>query len=161
MEHIDTRSWGDLVRVRAVMALGHTRDPAVFETLVEKSRVDNADPVRSAAAVALGVLADHVPDYRDRCVQRLCHMLREPGFRAQLAAIGALATAGSSAAVGPLSQVHASAPDGRTRRKAWEALHQLRQGRTTEDGLQRIRDELSTLREQQAGLRARVDRLQR
>ncbi|TNE85957.1 MAG: hypothetical protein EP330_23770 [Deltaproteobacteria bacterium] len=157
--HLDTASWADLVRQRAVVALGFTRSEAVVDTLIERSRVGVNDRLRSGAAAALGQLANDVPDLRKRCVERLVHMLREPGFRAQLAAIAALETAGDASAMGALSQVHRSAPDGRTRRAAYEALHSLRQGRTSEEGLQSLRDEVSKLQEEHAKLRTRLDKL--
>ncbi|MCO4743940.1 MAG: M1 family metallopeptidase [Proteobacteria bacterium] len=159
--HLDTKSWADFVRVRAMVALGHTRSADVVDTVMTRTRAPFSSKVRAGGAMALGQLADDNPDLRKPCVERLVEMLKEPGFRTQLATIDALAKAGDAAAIPALSQVHRSAPDGRTRRKAYEALYVLRKGRTSEEGLQGLRDSLEAMRSEHAKLRTRIDKIER
>ncbi|MEZ4319683.1 MAG: M1 family aminopeptidase [Myxococcota bacterium] len=154
-------SWAQTIATRALSGLASTRDPSVLEVLLDHTRTHHDDRIRGAAATALGELGDHVEAIRTTALERLVEMLNEPGFRAQLAAIGALATLGDTRATGPLSRVHRSAPDGRTRRTAYEALVQIRRGRTSEEGLAGLRRELDALREQNATLRERLDKLEK
>ncbi|MCB9678350.1 MAG: HEAT repeat domain-containing protein [Alphaproteobacteria bacterium] len=154
-------SWAQTVATRALSGLASTRDEAVLDVLLEHTSVEHDDRLRAAAATALGELGDHCEKARTPALERLVEMLREPGFRSQIAAIGALATLGDSRAVGPLSQVHRSAPDGRTRRTAYESLVRIRRGRTTEEGLEGLRRELEALRSVNAELRERLDKLEK
>jgi len=157
---LEMESWASTIPTRSLAGLAATRDPAVLDILLAHSRVDRDDRIRGTAAAALGALGDRVEAVRTPALERLVEMLNEPGFRAQLAAIGGLATLGDDRAIGALSRVHRSAPDGRTRRTAYEALVRIRRGRSTEEGLEGLRRELETLREQNATLRGRIDKLE-
>jgi aminopeptidase N len=159
--HLDTPSWADWVRQHALKGLAETEDRAVHERIVAHSRAAFSDRCRAGAAAALARLADGVPDLRKAVVERLMEMVQEPGFHSQLAAIGALGRLQDPRAEGLLSQVHRTAPDGRARRQAFEALAWLRKGRTTDEGLSAMRRRLDTLVEDNAKLRERIDRLER
>jgi hypothetical protein len=158
-EHLATESWADWVRQRALEGLAETEDEAVLDTLVDHTRVRHRERTRAAAAQALGHLADVVEKVRRPAVDRLLELLTEDGFRAQLAAVHALAAAGDPRAEPGLSLVHATAPDGRNRRSAYEALVRIRRGRTTEAGLTAVRRRVDELAEENAKLRERLDRL--
>ncbi len=160
MEHLEIDSWGDLVRQRALAGLAETEDAEILPILLSHSR-EGSDRVRGAAAGALGRLADAVDGSRREAVERLVEMVDEPGFRTQLQAISALGRVRDPASVPALDRLHRTAPDGRTRRMAYEALVRVRAGRTTEAGLAALRRHLDTLSEENARLRDRVDRLER
>ena len=155
------RSWGDFVWRGALQALGELDVDGVFETLVAHSRPDVPDLVRTAAATALGTLGDRAeaPERRE-IVNRLVEMLGEPGFRPQLAVIQSLAKLRDAAGLEALTHVHRTAPDGRTRRLAYEAMVRIRRGRTTEAGLESLREQVMALSEANAKLRERLDRLE-
>ncbi|MEQ1507284.1 MAG: hypothetical protein ABMB14_33960 [Myxococcota bacterium] len=129
--------------------------------LVGYSRPVYPDRTRAAAAAALGRLGDAVDAVRRAAVDRLIEMTTEPGFRSQLAAIAALGRIRAGRAEGALSRAHRTAPDGRTRRSAYEALVQLRRGRTGAEGLTAVRRRLDALAEENVKLRERIDRLER
>jgi hypothetical protein len=59
-----------------------------------------------------------------------------------------------------LELVHASDPDGRARRQAWEALAAVRQGRGEPDAIAGLRARVQALSSENDTLRARVDRLE-
>jgi HEAT repeat protein len=157
----DRPSWADWIRQRALEALAETEDPAVFEVLVAHTRAPHADRTRGAAATAIGRLADAVEEVRRPGVERLIELSIETGFRAQLLAIAALGRIRDPKAEAALSRIHQTAPDGRTRRSAYEALVQVRRGRTTEQGLTALRRRLDGLQEENVRLRERIDRLER
>lgn len=158
--HLDVESWNRLVPQRSLAGLGATEDPEVLPLLLDRSSVGRPDRVRAAAALALGELADRVEPVRTTAVERLVEMCAEPGFRARLGAIQALGKLRDPRGTGALSRLHRTAPDGRMRRMAYEALARVRQGRTTEEGLAPLRRRLEELAEENAKLRVRIDKLE-
>jgi aminopeptidase N len=163
LPHLDVPSWGDLVAQRAAIGLALTEDASVLDTLLAASRAPRGDRALAGIARALGILGDKAgdDDIRRRCRERLEELARHGGFRTQLAALGALGELGDPAASGTLSDLHASAPDGRVRRTAWEALVRVRQGRTGEEALKGVRERLDALADENRKLRDRLDRLDR
>ena len=160
--HLGARTWADLLAQRAVAALAATGDAHVVDILIEQTRLgDNADRVRAAAARALAAIVDDVPLARDRAVERIVALVREPGYRAQLGAIGALALLRDPRSLAVLADLHQSAPDGRTRRLAYEAMIKVRAGRTGEEALVGMRKRMDELTESSNALRGRIDRLER
>lgn len=157
---LDVDSWNRLVPQRALAGLGATEDPAVLDILLDRASADRPDRVRAAAALALGRLADAVESTRHAAVERLVEMCAEPGFRSRLAAIQALGSLRDPRGVGALDRLHRTAPDGRMRRLAYEALARVRQGRTTEEGLAPLRRRLDELAEENGKLRARIEKLE-
>jgi aminopeptidase N len=158
--HLDTPSWVEFVTQRGLDGLAATEDPAVKDTLNAYSRPDHRDRVRAAAARAMGHLADKVESVRPVLVERLIEMTNEPGFRAQIATIAALGDAKDASANAALERLHRSAPDGRTRRNAYEALVQIRHGRTTGDALAGLRKRVEELAEENHKLRMRVEKIE-
>ncbi len=161
MPHLETESWAQTVITRSLMGLAATRDEAVLDTLLSRTTLEYDDRIRGAAAGALATLGDHVESARTPAVERLLEMIDEPGFRAQLSAINGLAKLEDPRAMGTLQRVHRSAPDGRTKRMAYEALVKIRKGRTSEEGLEGLRRAIDALREENATLRGRIDDLER
>jgi hypothetical protein len=124
------------------------------------TRPDAPARVRTAAAAALGKLADEVDAVRTPAVERLIELAEDPGFRVQVAALNALGQVRDPRALPTLARVHASAGDGRCRRLAWEAMASIREGRTTEGGLATVRREVEGLVEENRKLRDRLQRLE-
>ena len=159
VEHLSVDSWADLVRQRALAALAELEDAEQLPVLVEASRTGSMRQ-RAAAGAALARLGEACHTTRRAARVRLVEMLKEPGFRTQLAAIGALGSLRDPAALGPLAQVHATAPDGRTRRMAYEAMVRIKEGGDAGD-LSGLRQRIDQLVEDNRDLRDRLDRLER
>ncbi|MCB9698326.1 MAG: HEAT repeat domain-containing protein [Alphaproteobacteria bacterium] len=155
------QSWGDHVRGKALEGLGEIEDPAVMPILFAHLGGKHADRTRAAAAQAVARLADVQPDLRREAVERLCDLAREGGFRSQLAAIAGLGRLRDPGAEATLRWLHGTAPDGRTRRMAFEALAQIGRGRTSEEGLSSLRRRLDELADENTRLRERLDRLEK
>jgi len=158
VRHLDVDSWADLVRQRAVAGLAELHDAEQLPRLIEASRTGSKRQ-RAAAASALASLAKVCHTTRPSVRERLLEMLREPGFRTQLAAIGSLGKLGDPAALSALKRVHATAPDGRTRRMAYEATVRITEAQAPGD-LSAIRSRLDELEEENRSLRDRLDRLE-
>jgi aminopeptidase N len=155
------RSWGDHVRCRALEGLAETEDPAVVDDLLAATRSPAPDRTRAAAAAALARLAEAREALRPRVVERLVELLAEPGFRTQNGTCAALGRLRDESAIPALSRVHRTAPDGRTRRSAYEALAAVRKGASADEAVARLQRRLEELGEENAKLRGRVDRLER
>jgi len=160
LAHIDVPCWSHWVPQRALIGLANTRDPAVLDTLLERTRIQWPDRVRGAAATALGRLADKVESVRDRSIERLVEMLSEPGFRSSMLAVAALGKLSDARSASALRTVHRTAPDGRMRRTAYEALVRVRRGRESKAGLEPVHRRIEELEAQNNKLRARLDKLE-
>ncbi|MBX2803066.1 MAG: M1 family metallopeptidase [Myxococcales bacterium] len=158
--HLDTNSWADIVRQRALEGLAATQDEAVLADLSRHTEPGHSDRARAAAAQGLAALGEVSSEAVRRTVlERLVELVREPGFRVQSATIAALGRLGDPAAIGPLQQVHASAADGRAKRTAYEAMMRIRRGRTTEEGLSTLRRRMEEVATDVSKLRSRLDRM--
>lgn len=153
-------SWSEILRARAIEALGHSRDARVVDLLLEWTGADRPTRARAAAAAALSRLGDEVEEVRTRAVERLILLAEDDQFRVQVSAISWLGHLRDSRALPTLGRIHASAPDGRCRRLAFEAMASIRDGRTTEAGLSGLKRELEGLVEENRKLRDRVGRLE-
>jgi len=158
--HLNTDCWSFWVPQRALLGLAASHDPTVLDTLLDRTSTAWPDRIRGAAATALGRLADQVESVRTAAIERLVEMLSEPGFRARMLAIGALGTLGDRRASAALETVHRSAPDGRMRRTAYEALVKVRRGRESRAGLEPIHRRIEELEEQNHKLRVRLEKLE-
>jgi len=161
LPHLDVDSWSYWVPQRALIGLANTHDSAVLETLLERTGLGWPDRVRGAAATSLGRLADKVESVRLAALERLVEMLSEPGFRSKMMAITALGQLSDSRSAAALETVHRTAPDGRMRRTAYEALVKVRRGRESKAGLEPIHRRIEELEAQNNKLRARLDKLER
>jgi aminopeptidase N len=160
LAHLDVDCWSYWVPQRALLGLANTRDAAVATTLLQRTSPEWPDRVRGAAATALGRLADKVESVRNVAVERLVEMLNEPGFRSMMLAIGALGRLRDPRSAAALERVHSTAPDGRMRRTAYEALVKVRRGRESKAGLEPVHRRIEELEAQNNKLRARLDRLE-
>ncbi|MEQ1564502.1 MAG: M1 family aminopeptidase [Myxococcota bacterium] len=154
-------SWADLIRQRALEGLAETEDPGVLDLLLAHTRPELTGRTRAAAATALGRLSDAVESVRRAGVERLAELVDGSGFRTQIAAIAALARVRDPGGEAALARAHTTAPDGRTRRNAYEALVQVRRGRNGEQAVAGLTRRLDGLVDDHAKLRERLDRLER
>jgi aminopeptidase N len=152
-------AWGDVRRARALEGLGASRDPAALRILKEWTAPDRSPRARSAAISGLGALGDELPELRRAITQHLVEVVEGAPFRAQLAAIAALGRLKDPSALGALGALHRGALDGRTRRAAYEAMAEIRDGQSPDRALAGLRGLVETLERQQLGLRERLDRL--
>lgn len=157
---IPRETWGDVSRARAMEGLGHLRDVSVLPLLLAGTADTVSARGRAAACAALARLGDEVEAARTPAVERLMQLAEHPNFRVQVAAINALGVLRDPRALGVLGRVHVSAGDGRCRRLAFEAMANIREGRSTEAGLQGVRSQLDALVEESRKLRDRIGRLE-
>jgi aminopeptidase N len=157
---LDQPSWGEVLRARAIEGLGHLRDATVLDTLLARTSAATSARARAAACAALARIGDEVESTRSVVVERLIELAEDPNFRVQVSAINALGTLRDPRSLGVLGRVHDSAPDGRCRRLAYEASANVREGRTSAEGLATLRREIEGVVEENRKLRDRLARLE-
>ncbi len=161
IEHLDYPSWSSYVSQRAIEGLAELEDPTVLELVIDRSRAENApDRARGAAARTLAKLGDKHEALRAKAYERLTEMTEESAYRAQIAAVAALGNVGEPKGLGVLSRLHQSAPDGRTRRVAYEAMVRLRKGKTSEASLATLHRRIDALTDENHALRKRLDKIE-
>ncbi len=153
-------SWSEILRCRAIEGLSLLRDAAVLPTLLDWTRTDKPVRARAAACGALARIGDEVEVTRTGAVERLIELAEDDNFRVQVSAINALGTLRDGRAVPVLERAHGSAGDGRCRRLAWEALANIREGRTTAEGLAALRGQVDGLADENRRLRDRVEKVE-
>ena len=157
---LERASWGEVLVAGGLKGLGASRKPEVLETLLAHTEEHHPQRVRAAAAGALASLASD----REACVppalDRLLELTQTAGFRVRLAAVAALGRLREPRALSTLSALHASTGDGRLRRMAYEAIQDIRDGRTSSQALGELRQTVEELERKQAGLRDRLSSLE-
>ena len=152
-------SWGEVLKSGGIRCLGAMRDPRHLDRIIEYSRGNFPQRLRSAAAGALGQLAHEVSDCRQLAVETLNELAESGPFRVKLAAVAALGRVRDPSSIGVLSRLHKSAADGRTMRMAWEALVKVRAGRGADDALSNISSSIEKLEREYRDLKGRLDRV--
>ncbi len=153
-------SWCELLRARALEGLGATRDAEVLPTLLAWTAVERPARARAAAASALARLGDDVEVTRTAAVERLQELAEDANYRVQVSAINALGVLRDPRCLGTLTRLHRAAGDARCRRLAFDAMANVREGRTVEGAFAGLRREVEGLSEDNRKLRDRLTRLE-
>ena len=154
-------SWSDWLRQQALKGLAELKDPSLMPLLLENTGPSGSDKRRAAAATAIGALAGEHRDLRKAAVDCLSKLAQSGPFPAQMAAIAALGGLQDPAALPALGIVHRTAPDGRTRRAAFEASAKITRGKGSDEAIAALRQRLDALSEENTKLKQRIERLER
>jgi aminopeptidase N len=129
--------------------------------LIAATRWGRITQGRRAAAMALAVLMRGRRDREARDVrEHLEHLLLDPDFRVQAAAVEAVALIGDPAAIPALRHMIERELDGRLRRRGKEVIRDLEDGTSSGEDLRRMRDEVGELRTLTTTLRERLELLE-
>ncbi len=151
-------SYNGFAQTGALRALASTRDDRALEVLLERTQLGTvSDRARPAAVGALGQLARRLDKRpRERAIERLLDLLRDPTDRVRQAAVHALSSARASTAIAELERY-------RSRVSAQEAvgvdqvIADLRKG--DEPRIVAAEKELEDLREKLRKLEGRIEKL--
>jgi aminopeptidase N len=145
---------------KALLGLGWTREEEALEIVLR--HLEGPERVQSAAAIAMGRLAAHLPERRIEVRERLVECLQAGSIKVQLGAVQGLVTLGDVRALGALDKLRTTAADGRVMRMAYEAGVRIRRRAKQGSGdLKSVEASLEKLREAQMDLRSRMDRVER
>lgn len=156
---LEQASWNDVIRCRALDALGALDDPDGVPLVLEWTQYGRSTQARMAAIAALGNLGKHA-DQRHAVVERLIELLDDPSMRVKNAAIRALGTIGDKAALSALDRAVERARHGSTTRTARVAARAIHDQSAQSDEIGRLRADLDKLAGENRTLRERVDALE-
>lgn len=159
-EALGRHEWACWRWQKALLGLGWTREEAALDRVME--HLQGPERIQSAAAVAMGRLAVHLPERRIEVRERLVECLDVEAIKVQLGALQGLVTLGDVRALGAIDKLRATASDGRVMRVAYEAGVRIRRrAKETSGDLRSVESSLEKLREAQQDLRSRIDRVER
>jgi aminopeptidase N len=154
------RSFREAVRIGCVDGLVELRDERGFGLLLEAARYGEPWQARGPAVGGLGRLGELFPERRKQTGNEIEPFLRDPDFRVRVAAANALKTLGEPSFAPALDDMASRELDGRGIRVAREAALALRKGAETAEEVKNLREQFEQLREENAKLRGRLDRLE-
>ncbi|MGK2964503.1 MAG: M1 family aminopeptidase [Tepidiformaceae bacterium] len=158
--NIGRDSFQQAVRVGCVDGLAELRDERGFDLIAATASYGIPPRARPFALAALARLAPHVESRKREAAELIATYLDDPDFRMRIAAANALKAVRDPDFAGRLDQMAGRELDGRGIRVAREAAAALRKGATPSDELKRLRDEFEGIRDENARLRARLEKLE-
>jgi len=141
-ERAQPGDWDDLLVMKGLAGIGAMRQGENLELLKTYASETNSQRVRAAALGGMAQLGLDVSDVTTEVVDVLLEQAMDGPFRVCLAAVAGLGRLGDARGLGVLHSLHATAPDGRVRRMAWEASRKIRKGRTSPDALRQLQDDM-------------------
>jgi aminopeptidase N len=158
---LERDSYLDVVRQFAYRGLAEARDDTAIPVLIEATRLGRVSQGRRAAIGALAQLAQGRQDREAQTVrERIEELLDDPDFRVQQAALEGLAVLAEPRALPALRRAVEVNLDGRIRRRGREIIRDLEEGRTRDEAVKTLRDELDKMRQEMLGLRERLMKME-
>jgi aminopeptidase N len=157
---LERKSQNDVIQQKALEGLAELRDERGIAVCERFARYGAPALSRAQAVLALGRLGREHPERRPHVRDALERLLDDPWFRCRVQVPKALETLGDAAAITALERARARDLDGRVRRRAAEAIRKLEKGKSKEEELRRLRDDLEKVREETRELRDRLARLE-
>ena len=153
-------SQNDAIRAQALTGLTELKDERALPIAIEWTKRGKSNPIRGAAAFALGKLGQINDEAKEKAYDRLVELLPDEWLRVRLNAIAALAELKLPKSVAELERVRARDLDGRVIRAAREAIARIRDGADKGDEVKKLREDLEKLQEDNRGLKDRLDKLE-
>ena len=156
-----TRSFRDIIAVGALNGLAALRDPAQVPVILAESRPPRSSRLRGAALDAAARLARELPEEHRHPVREAAEAaLLDPLYFVRRGACSALQTLGDSRALPALRAAEARDVEGAIRYGARIAINSLVQGKTKEEELNNLKDELEKLRLSGIDMKERLEKLE-
>jgi len=158
---LDRDSFMDVIRQHVYRGLAEARDETALGLLVEATSYGREPHGRRAALAAAAQLARGRTDGPAQQLREHAEeLLRDPDFRVQGAAIEALGTIGDPASVPALRATIERELDGRLIRRSKEVIRDIAEGRSHNQQLATLRDEIDQMRTDATAMRERLDKLE-
>jgi aminopeptidase N len=158
--NMERASFREVVRQGCIDGLVELRDPAGFALLWEAAAYGAPAQARQFAVAAAARLGEWFPAEKKAIAERLATFFDDPDFRVRMAAANALRALKDPSQNAALERLRARELDGRGVRAAREALNAIRKGADQPEELKSLREEFEKARDENAKLRARLDRLE-
>ncbi len=153
-------SQNDVIRAQALAGLTELKDERALPIAIEWTKRGKSNPVRGAAAFALGKLGQINDQTKEKAYDCLVPLLSDEWLRVRLNAIAALVELKLPKAVAELERTRVRDLDGRVVRAAREAIVRIREGADKGDEVKKLREDLEKLQEDNRSLKDRLDKLE-
>ncbi len=157
---MERESFRQVIRQGCIDGFVELRDERAFDVLFEAARYGAPHQSRAAAVGAIGRLAGFFEGRKKALVDQVTPLLQDPDFRVRIAAARSLRAIGEASAAPALDQMAVRELDGRGVRAAREAAMALRKGDTTDSEVKALRDDFEKIRDENARLRERLEKLE-
>lgn len=153
-------SWNEVIRGGVFRGLADLRDERAITLLRDFTAYGQPPQARYAAIRALGTLGGEKEPVPEAILETLTTLLDEDNFRTRMAVLDALTALHSPKTLAALERLRSRDLDGRVQRRVVEVIEAIRGDRKHTDELQKLRDDVDGLREQNKKLQERLDRFE-
>ncbi|MEX2081446.1 MAG: HEAT repeat domain-containing protein, partial [Dehalococcoidia bacterium] len=150
----------EVVRNACLDGLVELRDERGLDLITANARYGAPARSRPVALGAAARLANHFEHRKKALAEELVPYLDDPDFRVRIAAANGLKTLKDPDYASQVERMADRELDGRGIRVAREAASALRKGRDTTDEVKKLRDQFEELREENAKLRNRLEKVE-
>lgn len=156
------QGWNEVVRIGAIQALSKlTTSPAALDLLLGYTALGVPPSLRFAAIRALGAISTgQTATNLERILERLREISRESFFLTQVALVASLSQMETPKAIGILQEILQHSSDGRVRRITEEAIQTVQSQIGPDQALQKLREELDQLKQENQSLKSRLEVLE-
>lgn len=156
----DRPSFRQVVRAGCIDGLVECRAADGFALFARAARYGEPFQARPVAVGAMARLGAYFPERKKVLGEEIAAFLEDRDFRVRIAAANALKTLDDPSQAPALDRMAARELDGRAVRMARENSLALRKGARTEDEVRRLREEFEKVREENARLRDRIEKVE-
>jgi aminopeptidase N len=153
-------SQADVIRSSALAGLADLKDERAIPIAVEWTQRGKSNPVRGAAAFALGRMGTLGDRAKDQAYDRLIELLPDAWLRVRLNAVAGLAEIKDTRAIAELNRARDRDLDGRVIRAAREASRRISEGADKGEEVRRLREDLDRLGEDNRTLKDRLEKIE-
>ncbi|HEV3234778.1 MAG TPA: M1 family aminopeptidase [Candidatus Dormibacteraeota bacterium] len=158
---VETPSYRDIIASGAINGLVALRDAANLASILEQTMPPRSSRLRAISLEAAARLARELPEEHRPPVREAAEAaLHDPLYFVRRGACAALQALGDDRAIPALRAVEARDIEGAIRYAARVAVLLLMQGRTKEDELNNLKDEVEKLRRSGIEMKERVEKLE-
>ena len=151
----------EVIRISALAGLAALQDERQLPVILDMSKPGPHQRVRAAAlARAADLAAGLAPEQRRPVREAAEEALRDPLYFVRRGAVDALRRLGDASVVGALRAIVEREVEGAVRHEARVAAEELIAGRSREDALKNLREEIESLRQAGQEMKARLDQLE-
>jgi aminopeptidase N len=151
----------EVIRISALAGLAALEDERQLPVILEMSKPGHHQRVRGAALVrAADLAAGLAPEQRRPVREAAEEALRDPLYFVRRGAVDALRRLGDAGAVGALRATIERDVEGAVRHEARLAAEELIAGRSREEALKNLREEVESLRQSSQEMKARLEKLE-
>jgi len=151
----------EVIRISALAGLAALQDERQLPVILDMSKPGPHQRVRAAAlARAADLAAGLAPEQRRPVREAAEEALRDPLYFVRRGAVDALRRLGDASVVGALRAIVEREVEGAVRHEARVAAEELIAGRSREEALKNLREEIESLRQAGQEMKARLDQLE-